>query len=359
MQELVERHVTFNYNYTMSCSDCSGVTFLTADEYHSEPNGAHVSCVHCGGDIHFGPAVMALRDPADLMLDDQWVPRVAWYHTSPISNWPQNAHWMPSPEVEFLQDKMSADAIHEVRYVRENQALHLGTYEAAVESMLRRMQDQDDGGTQFYLYRVSLRRDGLIIEPGRRNENTDEISQVTQAELGESNVVRYLNVRESPGSISLAVRREAIGLVQGVALPVRMVEVPAASPLLREVADIRAQVEEIEVTRLEDDLDLIDRLQQKTASRQSVPFVRAPTPKQYALLYRICQLVADEYLPGVSLPVRDVFVSALDAWTSAQEASIDDVAYISRFASMAWTLTHSAEVIQMLKHQLVRDLSIG
>jgi len=73
-----------------------------------------------------------------------------------------------------------------------------------------------------------------------------------------------------------------MGSVQGVSLPVRVVEATTASSLLREVADIRAQVDRIEATRSAD-LDPLEQLQRKVASRQGVPFVRSPTPEQYAL----------------------------------------------------------------------------
>jgi hypothetical protein len=81
VHDLAERPVTFDHGYNMSCPDCPGITTLTAAEYYSEPNEAHVQCAHCGADIHFGPAVMALRDPSDPVLDDQRACRVAWYHT--------------------------------------------------------------------------------------------------------------------------------------------------------------------------------------------------------------------------------------------------------------------------------------
>lgn len=132
-----------------------------------------------------------------------------------------------------------------------------------------------------------------------------------------------------------------------------MVEAITASSLLREVADIRAKVDRIEATRSAD-LDPLQQLQRKVASRQGVPFVRSPTPEQYALLDRICQLIADEYLPGVSLPVRAAFADALRAWRSAQDATVDDAAYISRFASLARTLTHPEEILRALKDQAAR-----
>jgi hypothetical protein len=64
---------------------------------------------------------------------------------------------MPTTTAESLTGLMSADAAQRIRARYESQALHLGTYEATVESMLRRMCDQDDGGPQFYLYRVAHR----------------------------------------------------------------------------------------------------------------------------------------------------------------------------------------------------------
>ncbi len=137
-------------------------------------------------------------------------------------------------------------------------------------------------------------------------------------------------------------------------VPVHVAEATTASPLLREV-DIRAKVDRIEATRPAD-LDPLEQLQPKVASRQGAPFVRSPTPEQYALLDRICQLIADEYLPGVSLPVRAAFADALRAWRSAQDATVDDAAYISRFASMARTLTHPQEIHRALNDQAVREL---
>jgi hypothetical protein len=331
----------------MSCPDCPGITPLTAAEYYSESNEAHVPCARCGADIHFGPAVMALRDASDPVLDDEWAGRVAWYHTSTDPGWPGLARPMPAPAVKLLARMMSSGDVRRARHAYETQALHLGTYGAAIESMLRRMRDEDDGGAQFYLFRVALRQDGLIIKEGWRDENSAEASQITQCALGEADAVRYLNVRESPGSISLAVRRDAIDCVQGASLPVGVVDVMAASSLLLEVAHIRSEIERIEATRSAD-LDLVERLRRDAASRRGVPFARSPTPEQSALLEGICQLIADEYVPGVSCPIRWAFVGALDAWRSAQEVAAEDAAYISRFASMARTLTQPEEIFRAL-----------
>jgi hypothetical protein len=356
MLDLIDRPVTFDYGFNVLCPDCPGITFLTADVYHSEPDAAHVPCAHCGSSIHFGPAVMAPRDPRDPALDDQSLYSFAWFHVSAVPDWPRDAHPLPPSAVEFLTGTLSPAALLAARRIHENQALHLGTYEAAIETMLRRMHDQDDGGTLFYLYRVGLHPGGLTIEPGWRDENSEEISQITQDDLGEFNVVRYLNVRESPGSISLSVRPGAIRAVQRVSLPVRAVTVSKASPLVSRIADIRARIDQIEAMRPEDDLDATDRLLRKRAEREGAPFVPSPTSEQYELLGQISQLIANEHLPGVSLPVRDAFTSAVDAWASDQDTPPDDVAYIARFASMARLLTHPEEVIQSLRDQPARNL---
>jgi hypothetical protein len=353
MHGLVERPVTFDYGYNMRCAECPGITPLTAAEYFSAPNGAHVDCANCGYDIHFGPAVMTIRDADDPVLDDQQASRVDWYHTSTAPDWPPAARPMPASAARLLTRVMRPEDVHRARHTYQTQALHLGTYESAIESMLRRMRDQDDGGAQFYLYRVALRC-GLTIEPGWRDENLAEAAQITQSALEKVDAIRYLNVYESPGSLSLAVRRRAIHSVQRVSLPVRMVEATAESPLLSEVTKIRAQIEEIESTRSAV-LDPLEQRQQRVASRQGVPFVRPPTPAQHALLDQIGQLIADEYLAGVSPPVRAAFADALEAWRSAQEDLVDDAAYIRRFASMARTLTHPEEIFRALDNQAVKE----
>jgi len=199
VRDLVERPVSFEYGYNMNCARCGGVTALTSTDYHRELNGARVPCAHCTADIHFGPAVMALRNADDPALDDQMMCSVTWYHTSTAPGWPCSSHPMPPAAAALLARMMPGDVAGPVRERHETQALHLGTYEAAIESMLRRMRDQDDGGAQWYLYRVALRRSGLTTEPGWRDENTAEAAQITQADLGDSGAIRYLNVHESPG----------------------------------------------------------------------------------------------------------------------------------------------------------------
>ncbi|ALG06258.1 hypothetical protein [Kibdelosporangium phytohabitans] len=351
MGDLVDRPVSFDYGYNMTCPACPAVTALTSEEYHRQDNEARVACAHCGSDIHFGPAVMTLRDPDDLALDDHRLSAVAWYHTSTQDNWPSTAHAMPAVAMEFMSRVMSPDAARRVRDRQEDQALHLGTYETAIESMLRRMSDQDDGGSQFYLYRVALRRTDLVIEPGWRDENHAEAAQITQTALGDLDGVRYLNVYESPGSISLAVRTSAIAWVQRISLPASPLDVTIPPDLLAEIGLLRGRrrdIDQLDASR-PPELDPLAQLSRNIAARRGPSFTQSPTPQQSAMSERIDQLIEDACLPGVSLPVRSRFTDALQHWRAAQKSTEHDD-YIHRFAAMAAALTHPSEVHQLLDH---------
>ncbi|OXM54456.1 hypothetical protein CFP75_05150 [Amycolatopsis alba DSM 44262] len=212
--------MTFSYDFNMACSACPAITPLTSTDYHQEVNEAHIACRGCGAVIHFGRAVMTLRNADDPVLDDGCLTAVAWYHTSTYSDWPVGSRTMPAATIEAYREHMPAGAAEGARARHENLALHVGTYEAAIESMLRRMGDQDDGGAQFFLYRVALRARDLTVERGWRDENTENAARLSQDDLGDADVVRYLNVFESPGSISLAIRPSAIAATQRIELPV-------------------------------------------------------------------------------------------------------------------------------------------
>lgn len=249
---------------------------------------------------------------------------------------------------------MPPGEVRRIRYALENQALHLGTYEAAIESMLRRMREQDDAGANFFLYRTALHRHGLKFERNWRDENSENAAQITQADLGVADVVRYLNVFESPGSISLAIRPRAIASIQRISLPV--IEMTPTISLLREIADIRARITDIETMRSAR-LSRLNEHRRQFASGRHMTFARAPNPEQRVLLGQIEKLIIDEYLSDISLPVRAAFSSALDAWKS-EYATSSDAVYVSQFASMARILTHPEEIIQEISNQPVENLRI-
>ena len=343
MRDLIERPASFRYGYNMTCAHCRGITPLTASTYYRERGHARIECAHCPGDIHYGPYVVALRDADDPVLDDQVALGTAWYHTSTDPCWPGRGRAMTPAEVASLKHGTPDDVADRVRESYEKQALHLGTYEAAIESMLRKMRHQDEGGIQFWLYRVALRRDSMMIKPGYRNETCEEISQITQEKLGDSGAIRYLNVRESPGSISLAVHPRSLAAVQGIPLPVETLRAGAVPSLVREADRIRDRISQIEAAR-QDEPDRLETMRQRRAARLGVSLDREPTPEQQALLEHISRLIEDEYLRGISLPVRERFSDAMSAWSQAQQQQPGDVPFIERFALMAAVLTRPGDI---------------
>lgn len=193
-----------------------GVEDLSAVDYEAEINEAHIPCSHCGGSIHFGRAVVALRDLNDSALENGQLNRLPWYHTSTSPDWPS-----------LTYEEQQRERLRDVRHVTDEQiatrsglALHVGTYEAAIENVLRRMHDQDDRDSRFFLYLVALNLDPTRVEAGYRDENEQHAARLSEAELRDEGLqaVRYLNIYESSGSLSLAVIADAIAAVQVVDL---------------------------------------------------------------------------------------------------------------------------------------------
>jgi hypothetical protein len=353
MRDLNEQSVSFRYVYNMKCEHCGGVTPLSASTYYREQgHSARIKCKHCPTDIHYGPNALALRDAGDPVLNDQVALDTAWYHTSTHSRWPPSGQRMTPAGTALLRHGTSDDAADSVRERLENKALHVGTYEAAIESMLRKMRDEDMAGERFWLYRVELRRK-VTIELGYRNETFEEVAQITQAELGDFGAIRYLNTWESPGSISLAVHPRSLAAVQGIPLPVGALQAAAPPSLLRRAERIRQRVNQIEAVR-QDKPDQLEKLRQRQAALHGATLDREPTSEQYRLLEEICKLIRCEYLPGVSLTVRERFSDALSDWARAQEPPPGDVQFIERFAVMAALLTRPEDIQRALDAETPR-----
>jgi hypothetical protein len=143
MPLLEDRPNDFGYGYRMNC-ECGGVSFLSAEVYHAEPDGAHVPCEHCPRSIHFGSAVAALRDENDPALDNARINTLAWYHTGTSPEWPTIARVDADARraelaANALRYHMPADRIERLIDNELSKTLHVGTYEAAIENMLRRI----------------------------------------------------------------------------------------------------------------------------------------------------------------------------------------------------------------------------
>jgi hypothetical protein len=124
---------------------------------------------------------------------------------------------------------------------------------------------------------------------------------------------------------------------------------------VHKVARLRSRIGEIGAAR-RDEPDWLERLRARRATALGAPFERAPTPEQDRLVEEISKLIACEYLPRVSLTVRERFSDAMSAWRLAEEPPPDDVRFMERFAGMAAALTRPADVRRALDSEAPREL---
>lgn len=183
------------------------------------------SCPECATDCQSEDRPNFCAEQNDPAHDDSSVREIYWYHSSVHSNWP-NRNFDPTVKLTEVTKQrmraMSSDGGGLERWAERQKvkALHIGTYESAIENMLRRMRDQDSSVEQFYLYRVQL-SPNCVIEPGVHQEPTNFVGDAHLADVCGSgvNTFRYVNTHEDPSSISLAIDMEAIHAVQRISVP--------------------------------------------------------------------------------------------------------------------------------------------
>jgi hypothetical protein len=117
--------------------------------------------------------------------------------------------------------------------------------------MLRRMRNQADESSQFYLYRVAVRVEPERINEGYRDENAEEAAQLGLDDLDIAGLdcVRYLNVHEATGSLSLAVRPECIVAAQRLAIPVDELAATPSAALAAQLGHLEARQMELDQER--------------------------------------------------------------------------------------------------------------
>lgn len=358
VSQLIERHDGFAYDYRMRCQ-CGGVVAVTADTYFRESSvEALVPCTRCGEDVHFGPAVAALRDELDPALIDQNVNRFAWYHTSTWRDWPSSDH----AEVAASTARITARQFHldEEGIVTRatTQALHVGTYEAAIENVLRRMHDQGDALSQFFLHRVELHIQSSRIDHGYRDENLEDAAQLRISDLdgGDVDVVRYLNAWEATGTLSLAIRPECIAAVQSLLIPLPDLTLRASPQLTARLVALEARRQELvdERAQLSDDIPSGMRPRRMRPAPSRSPLenrIEEAEHRSYDLWRDVDAALLQAHLGEVSPIVASDFRDALATWR--RRSGCDDVhTYGDRFAAMASLLTRARD---LKKHAALQD----
>jgi hypothetical protein len=221
---VIERPVDFHRHRGMRCGAC-GHEWRVSAEWLDRFDQGYEACPHCGTDCQAEDRPDFWAREEDPSLDDLIVLGMYWYHSSTHANWPDPCFDPAARLTELTKQRMGKIGAEELgleRWARgqKTKALHLGTYEAAIENMLRRIRDQGSSRDQFYLYRVRLSPDA-VIEPGVHPEPTNFVGDVQLAEVGGPGIdaYRYVNTHEDPSSISLAVTMQAIRSVQRISVP--------------------------------------------------------------------------------------------------------------------------------------------
>lgn len=354
---LIDRPVNFGGRFRMRCVNCSSVNWLSAEDYVTSPESMMV-CNSCGDDFNFGPAVIALTDREDPALDDAALPELAWYHTTTDPEWPRTRKPFAADFLQHLRQRAqwAEEQIETYRVPRENQAIHLGTYEAAIDSMLRRMRNEGDQDSVFYLHRVRLRLD-LVIEPGWRDENSATAAKITKFDLANDGVdgIRYLNAYEAIGSLSLAVVREAIESTQCVALPVPELLAPPDETTLLQLRSLRDKVRATVAKHSDDALTPLDKLRQKhmhLAYQSAKPL--AP-PEAYDDIRKIEQFAAGLHLKDLSPVARDALLRSLQS-PRPEDSYEQDKAWLEKFIGLAALLTQPDGVQEIVRNRPWRQI---
>ncbi|MER6187704.1 hypothetical protein [Streptomyces sp. NPDC001652] len=216
----MERRIDFWRERQILCGRCDHRWRVDLD-WIDRWEQAKETCPGCGMTCEHEDSPRVMLDSGDPALDDDRVARFSWYHTSTQADWPTR-NFDPAavlaPETRRMmggEQRVSAWAARQ-----RAKALHVGTYEAAVHNMLRRICDQADQHSQFYLYRVRL-KSSVVVREGWLVDPSNFVGDVVLDEVCPPGVdaARYLNYHEDPGGLSLALGRDAIASVQRIAVP--------------------------------------------------------------------------------------------------------------------------------------------
>lgn len=216
----MERRIDFFRVRRMLCGGC-GRRWTVDLEWIKQWEQGLEACPGCGMTCEHIDSPRVTVDPADPALDDDQLARFVWYHTSTQPDWPKR-DFDPAAELTTeIRTMMGGDRRVAAWAARQRaKALHVGTYEAAIHNMLRRIGDQADRGNLFYLYRVHL-KPSVVAQSGWEVDPSNFVGDVDLNEICPPgvDVARYLNYHEDPGGLSLALGRGAIESVQQVVVP--------------------------------------------------------------------------------------------------------------------------------------------
>ncbi|MBP2451910.1 MULTISPECIES: hypothetical protein [Mycobacteriaceae] len=321
----IEQPIDFSYDACwFECAQCGDRVVMT---FEDRDRGQSRTC-SSGHDVSARTEYPALTDLADAATDPDVIERLAWYHSSTRADWP------PTDESPSAS------------------ATHLGTFESAIENMFRRMQNQSDADSQFYLHRVRISCPLAEMSP-LGEEPTDFMGNVWLSALYEAGyrVVRYVNVHEHPGSISLAVVPSVITHVQTLAVPLNLdTEESAAS---REIfASYTAELDEVEARRPSTEgLRRMDLLMRRTPEIAAIADADHECDQaMWATEDRYKRAMTNEHVPLAGYRTRSKLLDA------RRYSRSDRVAAHHMFRLLAELVQNPARTLAALQAQPVREV---
>lgn len=140
----MERRIDFWRERQMLCGRCDHRWRVDLD-WIDRWEQAREACPGCGMACEHEDSPRVTLDSGDPALDDDTVAQFFWYHTSTQPDWPTR-NFDPAAvltaETRRMMDGEQRVAAWAAR--QRAKALHVGTYEAAVHNMLRRIRNQAD-----------------------------------------------------------------------------------------------------------------------------------------------------------------------------------------------------------------------
>lgn len=348
----------FNYGRWFACTKCDGRTDISSSDFELQHTAkAPFSVCECGTVVNITERTPTLRDSNDVALQDELVGGLWWYHSSRYEHWPDIEAY--AADMREMVTQIRFDFVDPERVFRKKTtlALHLGTYEAAIENMLRRMHDQDvgdHGTTQYWLHRVSLCLEPGDLDPHVGDEFATLMGDVELSELHNrgARAVRYINVHEAVGSVSMAVDPDVIGEVATIPIPDEAYAVEAsitaaeaaesATTALTDIEKLRPDTTGIPDSSLRlagfllqpKNPDDPDSVRIHAIAKQ----LRIYEDRHQAIWTELAETFQREYLPDINERVCDRFHGAV-------VHGEDPVDYHQRFRVMAGPLTQPERVI--------------
>jgi hypothetical protein len=375
-ERFVEQPLTgFDYSYWFDCVACGERVNIAAHLFElqtvhtsTRPAADFSRCGRCGTEVDVTQVRPVLRNLNDIALQDDYVARLYWYHSSLYERWPDKEAYAAAFKALIAKGRIRGPfTLQQLLEQHTSRAVHIGTYEAAIENMLRRLHDQDphDGPPiRYWLHRVQIHLKPGDLAPDVGEELADWMGNVPLSmlhERGGARAVRYVNTKEADGSISVAIDPAVIATVATIEIPSEAVAIETAAAAtakaataLADIAHLRPDTTGIDelslrfpsaLKRTYPDSDHPERRRIESIAEQ----LRAYYTQRSQIWAELTRTLESEYLPEINDQVHRRFHDALPR-------TDDPVDYHRRFRLMAALLARPHDVIAELAHAPIHTI---